>query len=143
MVEAVLTDWVFGMLSIAFAEARARSGHRTYVYQMAWGRANDPSARATHGAEIPFVFDRLETTGYSREAQDAQSLAKFTKQAWIAFARDGRPAVENGPTWPPYAPPGRSVMIIDRACRLAPDLKRREREIWAAGTHFKRFFGRS
>jgi len=50
VVEAVLTDWVFGMPSIAFAEARASSGHRTYVYHMAWGRADDPSARATHGA---------------------------------------------------------------------------------------------
>jgi para-nitrobenzyl esterase len=131
IVEAVLTDWVFGMPSIAFAEARARSGHRTYVYQMAWGRAGGPSTRATHGAENPFVFDRLDATGYSRGAPDAEPLAKVMQQAWIAFARDGRPAAEDAPTWRPYAPPDRSVMIFDRACRVTSDLKRREREMWA------------
>jgi len=131
VVEAVLSDWIFGMPSIAFAEARANAGHQTYVYQMAWGRTDDPSARATHGAENPFVFDRLETTGYSREAPDARPLAKIMQQAWIAFAREGRPAAAGAPPWPSYSAPDRSVMIFDRACRLASDPKRREREIWA------------
>jgi para-nitrobenzyl esterase len=131
VVEAVLSDWVFGMPSIAFAEARANAGHQTYLYQMAWGRADDPSGRATHGAENPFVFDRLETTGYSREAPDARPLAKIMQQAWIAFARDGRPAAKGAPLWPPYAAPDRSIMIFDRACSLAADPKRRERAIWA------------
>jgi para-nitrobenzyl esterase len=131
VVEAVLSDWIFGMPSIAFAEARAKAGHQTYVYQMTWGRADDSSARATHGAENPFVFDRLGTTGYSREALDALPLAKIMQQAWIAFARDGRPAAEGAPPWPPYTAPDRSVMIFDRSCRLDFDPRRRERTIWA------------
>jgi para-nitrobenzyl esterase len=135
VVEAVLTDWVFGMPTIAFAEARARSGHRTYVYQMAWGRTEDSAARATHGAENPFVFDRLETTGYTREAPDARPLTKIMQQAWIAFARHGRPAAEGASPWSPYTAPDRSVMIFDRSCRLASDPKRRERAIWAKATN--------
>jgi para-nitrobenzyl esterase len=130
VVEAVLTDWIFGMPSITFAEARAKSRHPTYVYRIDWGRADDPGARATHGAENPFVFDRLETTGYSRNAPDAQPLAKIMQQAWIAFARDGRPSAEGAPAWPPYAEPARNVMIFDRACRVVADPKRSERAAW-------------
>ncbi len=129
VVAAVLTDWVFGMPAVAFAEARAKSGHPTYVYQMRWGRS-DGAGRATHGAENPFVFDRLEATGYSGEAADAKPLSKIMQQAWIAFARTGKPSAEGAPAWPAYAPPGREVMIFDRECRIEPDFKRREREIW-------------
>jgi para-nitrobenzyl esterase len=125
---AVLTDWVFGMPAVAFAEARAKSGHPTYVYQMRWGRG-DGTGRATHGAENPFIFDRLEATGYSREAPDAAPLSKVMQQAWISFARTGNPSAEGAP-WPAYAPPKREAMIFDRECHVERDFKRREREIW-------------
>ena len=42
---------------------------------MAWGRADDPSARATHGVDAPFIFDRLETMGFSADAPDANITA--------------------------------------------------------------------
>lgn len=130
VVEAVLTDWVFGIPSIEFAEARAAHGHRTYVYQIVWGRGDDPSARATHGAENPFIFNRLDTTGYSRNASDAEPLSKIMQSAWIAFARAGDPNGPGAPRWPLYAAPERAVMVFDRESRVALDPKRREREAW-------------
>ncbi len=129
--DAVLTDFAFGMPTIRFAEDRAASGHRTYVYRIEWGRTDNPVARATHGAENPFIFDRLETTGYSRNAADAKPLSKVMQSAWIAFARSGDPNGEGVPLWPPYSPPDRSVMMFDVESHVVEDPKRAEREAWA------------
>jgi len=128
IVEAVLTDWIFGMPSIAFAEARAASGHKTHVYQMAWGRPGDRSARATHAIDAPFVFDRRETMGFTQDAPDGDALAEAMRDAWIAFARGGDP----GPHWPAYWPPDRAVMVFDSQSEVAHDLKRAEREAWGS-----------
>ncbi|HXT07238.1 MAG TPA: carboxylesterase family protein [Roseiarcus sp.] len=128
--EAVLSDSAFGMPTVRFAEHRAAAGHRTYVYQIGWTRPDNPSARATHGAENPFVFDRLETTAYSRGVAAAEPLAKTMQAAWIAFARTGDPNAAALPSWPPYVSPDRPMMIFDVASRVANDPKRAEREAW-------------
>jgi para-nitrobenzyl esterase len=128
--DAVLTDFAFGMPTIRFAEDRAASGHRTYVYQIAWRRPDDATARATHGAENPFIFDRLASTGYSRNAPSAKPLSKVMQQAWIAFARTGDPNGIGIPLWPPYALPARSVMMFDVQSHVVSDPKRSEREAW-------------
>ena len=132
IVEAILTDWIFGMPSIAFAEARAASGHKTYVYQMAWGRPDDSSARATHATDTPFVFDRRETMGFTQDAPDGDALSTAMQNAWIGFARGGDP----GAQWPQYAPPHRAMMVFDSQWRIVEDLKRAERDAW--GSEFAR-----
>ena len=74
-----------------------------------------------HTAEIPFVFhnvDRADTiTG---NGPDARLLADRMSDAWISFARSGKPAAEGVPDWKPYTRESGATMIFDNEVRLAP-----------------------
>jgi para-nitrobenzyl esterase len=90
--------------------ADAQSPHApTYVYEFAWPKLG--ALRATHGVELPFVFQRVgevDDLRYEWErmistdrADDPDvALQQLVGQAWSAFARDGEPSAAGGPAWP-------------------------------------------
>ncbi|MGE0311808.1 MAG: carboxylesterase/lipase family protein [Lautropia sp.] len=121
----LLTDAVFRIGSLRFAEAQAR--HRTpcWVYQFDW--QSPQGVEACHCIEIPFVFgnpdawrDAPMVAGIDDATRDG--LTRAMQGAWIAFARSGDPNHAALPRWPAYEPTRRSTMRFDRVCGPLDDL---------------------
>lgn len=112
------------------AEARARQGSPAFVYQLDWQAPN--GAGAPHTLDIPLVFGTLDAAGsITGTAPDARAVSDAMQDAFIAFARHGRPDHAGIPTWTPYDLPGRRTMIFDAAPRMADDPRGKERELFA------------
>jgi para-nitrobenzyl esterase len=112
------------------AEARARQGSPAFVYQLDW-QAPD-GAGAPHTLDIPLVFGTLAAPGsITGTAAGARAVSDAMQDAFIAFARHGRPDHPGIPAWTPYALPGRATMIFDAAPRMADDPRGAERELFA------------
>ena len=68
---------------------------------------------ASHGLELPFVFDIADRCALAGERSDRIELAGRMSRAWAAFARHGSPTGPGLPDWPPYDPQRRTTMIFD------------------------------
>ena len=96
------------------------------MYEFAWRSPQfDGRLGACHGAEIPFVFDRL---GHGTEmmwgTNPPQRLADAMHQAWVAFAANGDPG------WPRYDLARRATMRFDTTSEVVDDPQSIERELW-------------
>jgi para-nitrobenzyl esterase len=86
----------------------------------------DGIGMAWHCAELPYVFAnaalvRTATGG----GPDAVALGDKMSEAWINFARNGKPGASGLPEWPAYTQVSGSTMIFDKTSRVAnhPDRK--------------------
>lgn len=103
MTEA-MHDLVFRWPARLFAE---RHQGRTHVYEFDWrSQACDGELGASHGMELPFVFDTLATATGERGlcgTNPPQELADRVHRIWVDFARNG------SLPWPEYNREGRLV----------------------------------
>ncbi|MBP7705598.1 MAG: carboxylesterase/lipase family protein [Caulobacter sp.] len=115
------------------AEARARQGSPAYVYQLDWKSPKDGGKwGAPHTLDIPLVFGTLDAEGsITGTAADARAVSDVMQDAFVAFARTGRPEVRGLPAWEPYALPARQTMIFDAPPRMADDPRGGERALFA------------
>lgn len=112
------------------AEARAGQGAPAFVYQLDWQAPN--GAGAPHTLDIPLVFGTLDAPGsITGLSDDARSVSGAMQDAFIAFARHGRPDHAGIPAWAPYDLPERRTMVFDAPPRLADDPRGKERELFA------------
>jgi para-nitrobenzyl esterase len=118
------------------AERRAAqpvaSAH-TWVFQFDWATPLDGGRwGAHHGLDVPFSFDNAaivpEKVG---TGADALTLSRRMSDAWLAFARTGRPAAPDLPDWPVYDLATRRTLIFDREVRVASDPRGDERRLFA------------
>src|SRR6202012_252847 len=61
---------------------------------------------ASHGAEIPFVFDAIDRTEVPVRLilpLDGNAMTKV-HGCWTSFVKTGRPTCPNGPPWGAYDP---------------------------------------
>ncbi len=125
---ALITDWFFRIPAIRLAEAHAKNGGSTHMYEFAWrSPLFDGRFGAAHAVEIEFVFDNLARDGATGLAgnEPPQALADVMHRAWVAFASNGSPG------WSPYDPVGRSVMRFDQTGGyLVMDPAAKERQLW-------------
>jgi para-nitrobenzyl esterase len=110
--------------------------------------------RATHGAEIFYVFQTLGRQPFEPPAPSARDsrLAAEMHARWVAFARSGAPNPGGAPYWPPYARQTDRWMVFGPGASsvqtgvLKPQLDWHERRItpliWLAGLKagFERLF---
>ncbi|MGB6724421.1 MAG: carboxylesterase family protein [Terracidiphilus sp.] len=102
--------------AIIEAELKAdQQGAPVYNYLFAWqSPVLDGISRASHCAEIPFVFNNIaigeQSTGGGK---DAYALAESVSQAWINFARSGNPNNPGLPNWPAFTRASSATMIFD------------------------------
>lgn len=111
------------------AEARAAAGTPAYAYQLDYPAAGD-RLRAAHASDIQLVFDNLAKPGATASGPAAQRVADAMSEAFLAFARTGRPDGRGLPRWTPYTPPQRRTMIFDVHPRLAEDPRGAERRLF-------------
>lgn len=83
---------------------------------------------ATHGMEMPYVFDHLDQQQVAWTAKDRE-LAATIPAYWTNFAKTGDPNGTNLPQWPDFRTARRQVMILGDTTGPAPipDVDRLER----------------
>ncbi|HXN02013.1 MAG TPA: carboxylesterase family protein [Candidatus Dormibacteraeota bacterium] len=112
LLAALITDWFFRIPAIRLAEARAKNGGSSHMYEFAWrSPLFDGRFGAAHALEIGFVFDNLGLPGAMTLAgsEPPQTLADVMHRAWVEFATSGAPG------WSPYDVDERTVMRFDGA----------------------------
>lgn len=118
------TDQRFRMPVIRLAEDKATLQRGpVYVYRFDWkSPAFGGKYRATHGIEVPFVFNNIGLVQqWTRDDQEAHALARKATSAWVAFARSGSPNTKELPHWNPYTLHDRATMILDTNSRVQND----------------------
>jgi len=135
---AVLTDQVFRLPAIRLAEAQSIHQPATYMYLFTWATPIlDGRLGSCHALDVPFVFDNLDQPGagfFTGNGGDRRELATRMSEAWLAFARQGAPALASLPTWPAYEVGQRSTMFLDTECAVTDDPAGEERMLWDAVT---------
>jgi para-nitrobenzyl esterase len=107
-----------------FAERQAAIGKRAYWYFFTHEPPTEPGARvlkATHAAEIPYVFDNLSAprtipdTSSPRLAAASEkdrALADMVSSYWVNFAKTGDPNGKGLPQWPVFKSPDMGPHIL-------------------------------
>jgi para-nitrobenzyl esterase len=128
LLAALITDWFFRIPAIRLAEAHAKNGGPTHMYEFAWrSPLFDGRFGAAHAVEIGFVFDNLRREGAMGLTGDRppQALADVMHRAWVAFASSGAPG------WSPYDSKMRTLMRFDEAGgKVVNDPAANERQLW-------------
>jgi para-nitrobenzyl esterase len=62
-----------------------------------------------HTAEIPYVFDNLQTRDWPWRPEDRR-MAELVSSYWVNFAKSGDPNGAGLPNWPVYA--GRDGLVM-------------------------------
>lgn len=136
VLDAVITASRFRTPALRLAEAQLAHQPATFVYQVDWeSPARRGALGACHGIEIPFVFGTLGRSGHdamSGSGPEADALSAQMMDAWIAFARTGRPGHAGIGDWPAYDLTARSTMVFGRASAAVSAPFEEERQLWAS-----------
>jgi len=121
----LMSDAMFRMGSLRFAEARADQDKPAYVYQFDW--QSPAGFESCHCLEIPFVFNNFEHWTDSpmlkgAKPAETKGIAEAMHGAWIAFARSGKPDHPRLPPWPRYLREDRMTMRFDSVMGPVSDL---------------------
>jgi para-nitrobenzyl esterase len=115
---AFQTARTFHQPAARLAEAHVEGGGDVWAYLFTWRpRAARRALGACHALDVPFVFGATRhplarpLTGLGSGASE---LSRRMQDAWIAFARSGRPGHDALPEWKPYTPGWRRTMVFGR-----------------------------
>jgi para-nitrobenzyl esterase len=102
----------FFALPSRWVAAHASPAAPAYLYRFDYVASFLAARRsgATHGSEIPFVFETFPAELLSDADRKTQAALH---DCWIGFARTGVPACAGVPAWPPYDARNRRVMVFD------------------------------
>ena len=89
---------------------------------------------ATHGSELPYLFDLPNALFHGTFSPDQQKLAASMRAAWVNFAATGNPATAAVP-WPAYGSgSARMLSLVPPQPQLETDFAARHHcAFWAAG----------
>lgn len=101
------------------------AGAPCFTYSFGWKEPFMDGLWAIHGGDVPFVFDKIDMPKLlsdddapgARAAIDSEGrryvLRDGMMDAWISFARDGKPSSPSLPQWPAYTVETRATMRLD------------------------------
>ena len=131
---AIESDRTMRYPAMRLAALQAAQQPETYAYLFTWpSPAMGGLFGACHALELPFLFGTLEhrlIRPFTGKGPAAHVLAGQIQDAWIAFARTGRPAHAGIGDWPAYDAAHRRTMILDRQCRVESAPRDAERRFW-------------
>ena len=131
---AIESDRTMRHPAMRLAALQAAHQPETYAYLFTWpSPAMGGLFGACHALELPFLFGTLGhplVRPFTGKGPEAQALAARIQDAWIAFARTGRPGHVGVGDWPAYDAARRRTMILDRQCRVEAAPREAERRFW-------------
>lgn len=106
----MLSDVLMRIPTTLTAEAHARAGGRTWLYDFAW---QGPMG-AGHGVDVPFTFGNADSRYAARligspPPPGFADLSARLRTSWTAFAATGDPG------WPRFDPDARHIHVWDTA----------------------------
>lgn len=122
----ILSDIFYRMPSIKLAQSHAKAGGgSTYMYMFEKRNSNMDILGAVHSQELPYVF--LNYNDYETYGEIDRNLACKISDAWVNFARTGRPSAQ----WPEYDENSRQTMVFgdDGSLNIVSDPYSKEREL--------------
>ncbi|MGH7367997.1 MAG: carboxylesterase/lipase family protein [Candidatus Rokuibacteriota bacterium] len=131
---AIESDRTMRHPAMRLAALQAAHQPETYTYLFTWpSPAMGGLFGSCHALELPFLFGTLEhplLRPFTGKGPAANTLAAQIQDAWIAFARTGRPGHAGIGDWPAYDAARRRTMILDRRCRVEAAPREAERAFW-------------
>ena len=131
-------DAMFLKAAMGSATHATLAGRGGWLYRFDYATTEPVFGRdvgATHAAEIPFTFNRFNSTdpgtifGYDPKDATARDLAQRWSDTLIAFAKTGNPNGAGLPEWPNYDPEERNTMVLDANPRIEQDLNQNLRKL--------------
>jgi para-nitrobenzyl esterase len=90
-----------------WAARQASTQANVYLYHFSYVRERQEGRMigASHGAEIPYVFDswRQSPLGGRFLMERDNAEAAMIHACWVSFAKEGRPVCPGAPAWPAYS----------------------------------------
>jgi para-nitrobenzyl esterase len=126
--DAFFIDTYFRPGAIRDLDLKAKqAGAPVYSYMFAYeSPVLDGIAMSWHCSELPYVFANAGVVKTSTgSGEEALALSKKMSQAWVNFARTGKPSAEGLPDWPAYTTDKPATMVFDKKQRVAIDLDRK------------------
>ncbi|NTJ63267.1 carboxylesterase/lipase family protein [Agrobacterium rhizogenes] len=126
--DAFFVDLRFRPGTIRDLDLKAKQGGAPfYSYMFAYeSPVMDGIAMAWHCSELPYVFANAALVKTSTGGgPDAIALSDKMSQAWVNFARNGKPSAQGLPDWPAYTIGHGATMIFDKQTRVAEDPDRK------------------
>lgn len=131
---AVMTDRVFRIPAIRFAEAQLPHAPRVSMYRFGYRSTGfDGALGACHAIDVPFVFANLDKRGADMfiggVTDDALRLAERCARAWTSTARTGSPEHDDL-LWPSYDLQRRATCELDTTPSVSEDPGAALRTMW-------------
>lgn len=114
----------FAQGSYIVAERKAAKGKApVYMWFMTW---ETPVAggifKTPHTMEIPFMmYSYNRVRAFVGQGKAVDQMAKQISEAWVAFARTGKPDAPSIPHWTPYDANTRATMVFDLKSKVVND----------------------
>lgn len=132
--EKLMTIMTFTHPAIHVAEIQTEQGSPVWMYRFDWeSQAFNGLLKSCHALEIPFVWNTFSKHGvenFTGDSPSRQELSKKIHNAWIAFAQNGDPNINDLPNWPKYDLQNRTTLIFNSNCEVVHDPDREERIKW-------------
>jgi len=126
MIVAMQTYLQFRVPAVRMVEAQCSRDVSAYNYLFTWKSAV-PALGACHALDVGFVFGYLNTAFHGC-GPEAEKLAAFMQDSWIAFARTGNPSTP-ACEWPPYCK-GRKTMVLGSESHIEEAPYEQELRLW-------------
>lgn len=115
-------DRVMRRLSIRLAKLHA-AGRKAdaYLYNFTLEFPIQHQKIAWHCSDIPFFFHNTDLVEVCQIPDVSERLERQMTDAFLSFARNGKPECDSLPDWTPVTPDVAPTMIFDRTCELRID----------------------
>ena len=103
-VHEAMTQEVFEMPSLQWAERAAKAGRQAYVYRFDHAPSGDELG-APHCIELPFVFGNYEAFSHAPmlgglDSETFEKISQPIRESFLNFIRGGSPSTSTLPLWP-------------------------------------------
>ncbi|HEV3041950.1 MAG TPA: carboxylesterase/lipase family protein [Candidatus Angelobacter sp.] len=131
---SVISTPAFGN-SITLAERKAaQHGAPVYMWYLTWETpVNGGALKTPHTMEIPFMLHNYNRVrAFVGPGTGPDRMARQLSDAWVAFARSGKPDAASIPHWPAYDAASRATMIFNLKSEVVNDPNSEVRKILQA-----------
>jgi para-nitrobenzyl esterase len=116
---------------IELEERAQQKGADTFAYQLNFASPVEPKLGAPHASDIALIFGNLDATGsITGTGEAARAVSAMMSDAFISFARTGKPKSPTLPQWKPFTLEDRETMLFDQPPELARDPRGEDRKIF-------------